>query len=286
MPKRRTAGFAPLARKQNTASAAALATIKSASAVKLRSSNTRTIPVRGRDGNRIESWRMVSEFVLESRDAQALSELITQLQDSGLGLARIDTTTSPQTRKKTEDQAIGEAIAAFKARAELAAQALGQHYQNPQDHDQHPVGRAPSSCLPGDDGELGRRGRSGRSRREPSDGLGQRNGRVAAVIALIQRVLSARVVVDGETVGEIDSGLLALIGVRPEDGARDVERLTERLLGYRVFSDEAGKMNRSLRDTGGWPAAGTAVHAGRGHPQRNPRELHRSRGAGSGPRTL
>jgi D-tyrosyl-tRNA(Tyr) deacylase len=71
------------------------------------------------------------------------------------------------------------------------------------------------------------------------------------VIALIQRVLSARVVVEGETVGEIDSGLLALIGVRPEDGAHDVERLTERLLGYRVFSDEAGKMNRSLRDTGG-----------------------------------
>jgi len=71
------------------------------------------------------------------------------------------------------------------------------------------------------------------------------------VIALIQRVLSASVVVEGETVGEIDSGLLALIGVRPEDGARDVERLTERLLGYRVFSDEAGKMNRSLRDTRG-----------------------------------
>ena len=71
------------------------------------------------------------------------------------------------------------------------------------------------------------------------------------MIALIQRVLSASVVVEGETVGEIDSGLLALIGVRPEDGARDVERLTERLLGYRVFSDEAGKMNRSLRDTGG-----------------------------------
>ncbi|WP_417070305.1 SIMPL domain-containing protein [Niveibacterium terrae] len=121
--------LAPLARKLNTASTAALATIRSAPAVKLRSSATRTTPVRGRDGNRIESWRMVSEFALESRDAQALSELITKLQDSGLGLARIDTTASQQTRKKTEDQAIGEAIAAFKARAELAAQALGQHYR-------------------------------------------------------------------------------------------------------------------------------------------------------------
>ncbi|WP_417070303.1 D-aminoacyl-tRNA deacylase [Niveibacterium terrae] len=71
------------------------------------------------------------------------------------------------------------------------------------------------------------------------------------MIALIQRVLSASVVVAGETIGEIDSGLLALIGVRPGDSARDVGRLTERLLGYRVFTDEAGKMNRSLADTGG-----------------------------------
>lgn len=148
--------LAPLARKLNTASAAALATIKKATAVKLRSSDTRTIPVRARDGNRIESWRMVSEFVLEARDAQALSELITQLQDSGLGLARIDTTASLQTRKKTEDQAIGEAIAAFKARAELAAQALGQHYRivkmtiNTQSSERpHPVFRAAMASSAG-----------------------------------------------------------------------------------------------------------------------------------------
>lgn len=71
------------------------------------------------------------------------------------------------------------------------------------------------------------------------------------MIALIQRVLHASVVVDGETVGEIGAGLLALVGVRPEDDEKSAARLIERILGYRVFSDEAGRMNRSLADTGG-----------------------------------
>jgi D-aminoacyl-tRNA deacylase len=71
------------------------------------------------------------------------------------------------------------------------------------------------------------------------------------MIALIQRVLSARVDVDNETVGAIDAGLLALVAVQPDDGEAQAKRMLERLLGYRVFSDEAGKMNRSLSDTGG-----------------------------------
>ncbi|QAU24713.1 D-tyrosyl-tRNA(Tyr) deacylase [Dyella sp. M7H15-1] len=71
------------------------------------------------------------------------------------------------------------------------------------------------------------------------------------MIALIQRVLSARVDVDNETVGTIGAGLLALVAVQPEDGETQAKRMLERLLGYRVFSDEAGKMNRSLSDTGG-----------------------------------
>jgi D-aminoacyl-tRNA deacylase len=71
------------------------------------------------------------------------------------------------------------------------------------------------------------------------------------VIALIQRVLHASVVVDGETVGEIGPGLLALVGVRPEDDEKSAARIVERMLGYRVFSDEAGRMNRSLSDTAG-----------------------------------
>ena len=71
------------------------------------------------------------------------------------------------------------------------------------------------------------------------------------MIALIQRVLSARVEVAGETVGAIGPGLLALVAVEPQDGEPQARRMLERLLGYRVFADDAGKMNRSLADTGG-----------------------------------
>lgn len=71
------------------------------------------------------------------------------------------------------------------------------------------------------------------------------------MLALIQRVTEARVEVEGETVGAIGPGLLALVGVEPGDGGEQVARLGERLLHYRVFSDAAGKMNLSLADTGG-----------------------------------
>ena len=71
------------------------------------------------------------------------------------------------------------------------------------------------------------------------------------MIGLLQRVSEARVKVDGDIVGEIGSGLLVLVGVEKGDTEDTSDRLLERLLGYRVFSDDAGKMNRSLRDTGG-----------------------------------
>ncbi|WP_449427113.1 D-aminoacyl-tRNA deacylase [Rhodanobacter umsongensis] len=71
------------------------------------------------------------------------------------------------------------------------------------------------------------------------------------MIALIQRVLSARVDVGEETVGAIGPGLLALVAVQPDDGEAQTKRMLERLLGYRVFADDAGRMNRSLTDTGG-----------------------------------
>ena len=71
------------------------------------------------------------------------------------------------------------------------------------------------------------------------------------MISLIQRVQSARVDVEGRTVGAIDHGLLALVAVQPNDGEAQTRRMLERLLGYRVFSDEQGRMNRSLADTGG-----------------------------------
>lgn len=71
------------------------------------------------------------------------------------------------------------------------------------------------------------------------------------MIALIQRVLSARVDVGEEAVGAIGPGLLALVAVQPDDGEVQAKRMLERLLGYRVFPDDNGKMNRSLADTGG-----------------------------------
>ncbi len=71
------------------------------------------------------------------------------------------------------------------------------------------------------------------------------------MISLIQRVTCASVRVEDETVGAIDAGLLALVAVQPEDGEAQARRMLERLLGYRVFADDAGRMNRSLRDTGG-----------------------------------
>jgi D-tyrosyl-tRNA(Tyr) deacylase len=71
------------------------------------------------------------------------------------------------------------------------------------------------------------------------------------MISLIQRVSSARVVVDGETVGAIDRGVLALVAVERGDGASQADRLLERILGYRIFEDADGKMNRSLTDIGG-----------------------------------
>jgi len=71
------------------------------------------------------------------------------------------------------------------------------------------------------------------------------------MLALIQRVRSAHVDVDGTTVGRIGPGLRALVAVQPGDGEPQAQRMAERLLGYRVFADEAGKMNRSLADTRG-----------------------------------
>jgi D-aminoacyl-tRNA deacylase len=71
------------------------------------------------------------------------------------------------------------------------------------------------------------------------------------MLTLIQRVTRADVRVAGEVVGAIGPGLLALVAVEPGDGEAQVQRICERLLGYRVFDDGEGRMNLSLADTGG-----------------------------------
>jgi D-aminoacyl-tRNA deacylase len=71
------------------------------------------------------------------------------------------------------------------------------------------------------------------------------------VIGLLQRVSEGRVEIDGASVGEIERGLLVLVGVERGDDEAKAERLLQRLLGYRVFPDESGRMNLSLLDIDG-----------------------------------
>ncbi len=71
------------------------------------------------------------------------------------------------------------------------------------------------------------------------------------MIAVIQRVRQASVTVDEDTIGEIGPGMLVLLGVAKGDGPSDVDYLVDKLATMRIFSDEAGKMNRSVADVGG-----------------------------------
>jgi D-tyrosyl-tRNA(Tyr) deacylase len=71
------------------------------------------------------------------------------------------------------------------------------------------------------------------------------------MIGLLQRVSEARVVVDGDVVGAIGPGLMVLVCAERGDDTASADRLLERLLNYRVFSDTEGKMNLSVRDVGG-----------------------------------
>ena len=69
--------------------------------------------------------------------------------------------------------------------------------------------------------------------------------------AVVQRVTKGRVEVDGGVVGEIGAGLLVFLGVSKTDSAKDADFLADKIVNLRIFSDDAGKMNRSLIDTGG-----------------------------------
>ena len=71
------------------------------------------------------------------------------------------------------------------------------------------------------------------------------------MIALVQRVLQAQVVIDGATVGAITQGLLVLVCAESPDDESHAARLVDKLLKLRIFADEAGKMNRSVQDIGG-----------------------------------
>ncbi|MFZ6770395.1 D-aminoacyl-tRNA deacylase [Undibacterium sp. Di26W] len=71
------------------------------------------------------------------------------------------------------------------------------------------------------------------------------------MIALLQRVTEAKVVVDGNTIGAINNGLMVLVCAERDDTKKQADALLTKLLAYRVFSDDAGKMNRSVTDVQG-----------------------------------
>ena len=69
--------------------------------------------------------------------------------------------------------------------------------------------------------------------------------------AVVQRVSSSKVTVDEEIVGQIDNGLLVLLGVNHDDESKDVDYMVEKITNLRIFEDENDKMNLSLKDVGG-----------------------------------
>lgn len=71
------------------------------------------------------------------------------------------------------------------------------------------------------------------------------------VKALLQRVSAASVAIEGATVAQIEQGLLVLVGLEPDDNQQSLEKMLHKLLNYRVFADEQGRMNRSLTDIQG-----------------------------------
>ena len=118
---------AEIARRVNQEIAGALQLIRGKAGVSVKSGNQSTYPVYGRD-QKIESWRMRSELVLESRDLGAVSDLLGELQQRRLAVGNVSQMPSPETRRQVEDEATRDAIKAFQERAAVIAGALGKRW--------------------------------------------------------------------------------------------------------------------------------------------------------------
>lgn len=118
---------AEIARRVNQEIAGALQLIRGKAGVSVKSGNQSTYPVYGRD-QKIESWRMRSELVLESRDLGAVSDLLGELQQRRLAVGNVSQMPSPETRREVEDEATRDAIKAFQERAAVIAGALGKRW--------------------------------------------------------------------------------------------------------------------------------------------------------------
>jgi predicted secreted protein len=119
---------ADLARRVNQEIAEGLKVIKSKPGISVKSGRQSTFPVYGQN-QKIESWRIHSELILESRDVAAVSELLGQLQQMRLAVGGVSQMPSPETRRKVEDEATRDAIAAFRQRAAVVAETLGKPYK-------------------------------------------------------------------------------------------------------------------------------------------------------------
>jgi predicted secreted protein len=119
---------ADVGRKVKAAIADGLATAKAQPGITVKSGTTHTYPVYNKGGRTIESWRMRSEIVLESRDAAALSAAVGKLQGT-LAVSNINFAPAPETRRKAEDDATLEAIDAFRAKADRIAATLKKPYR-------------------------------------------------------------------------------------------------------------------------------------------------------------
>jgi predicted secreted protein len=117
-----------LARRVNQDIAAGLRVIKERPGISVKSGRQSTFPVYGQN-QKIDNWRIHSELILESRDAAAVSDLLGQLQQMRLAVGGVSQLPSPETRRKVEDEATRDAIAAFRQRAAVVADVLGKPYK-------------------------------------------------------------------------------------------------------------------------------------------------------------
>lgn len=117
-----------LAKKVNAVMQSAIASTRPYPSVKVRSGNTSTYPVYGKNGRTIESWRMRSELLLESKDQAALSELLGKLQTQ-LAVGQLTLEPSEEAARQAENEAIADGIAAFNARAKIVAESLGKSWR-------------------------------------------------------------------------------------------------------------------------------------------------------------
>ena len=95
----------------------------------------------------------------------------------------------------------------------------------------------------------------------PLSNVHRRMGSTEVMRAVVQRVSRARVTVEARSVGQIERGLMVLLGVGTGDGQSDAEYLAEKIAALRIFEDADGKMNRNVSEAGRRGAGGEPVHA-------------------------